>query len=65
MLAVSRDHRVPAGAGRVMRADQLAARLPERAWQRLSAGKGAKGHRYYDWAWVTISSPARRDAAGC
>ena len=25
-----------------------------RAWQRLSAGAGAKGHRYYDWAWVTI-----------
>ena len=57
VLAVSRDHRVPAGAGRVMRADELAARLPRRAWQRLSAGKGAKGHRYYDWAWTAIGSP--------
>ncbi len=25
-----------------------------RAWQRYSAGGGAKGHRYYDWAWVAI-----------
>ena len=46
VMAVSRDHRMPAGAGRTLRADQLAARLPGRAWQRLSAGKGAKGQRY-------------------
>ena len=57
MLAVACDHRVPAGAGRTLRADQLAARLPGKAWQRLSAGAGAKGHRWYDWAWVTISNP--------
>jgi hypothetical protein len=36
----------------VIRADTLAAALPPRAWQRLSAGAGAKGHRWYDWAWV-------------
>jgi SRSO17 transposase len=57
VLAVSCDHRVPSGAGRVIRADELAARLPKRAWQQQSAGKGAKGHRYYDWAWVTIGCP--------
>jgi len=57
VLAVSCDHRVPAGAGHTIRADELAARLPKRAWQRASAGKGAKGYRYYDWAWVTISHP--------
>jgi SRSO17 transposase len=55
VLAVSRDHRIPVGAGRAARADELAARLPRRAWQRLSAGAGAKGHRYYDWAWITIA----------
>ena len=55
VLAVACDHRVPAGAGRTLRADHLAARLPKRAWQRLSAGKGAKGQRWYDWAWVTIA----------
>jgi SRSO17 transposase len=57
VLAVACDHRVPAGAGRALRADQLAARLPGKAWQRLSAGAGAKGHRWYDWAWVTINDP--------
>jgi SRSO17 transposase len=58
VLAVACDHRVPAGAGRTVRADELAARLPRRAWQQLSAGDGAKGRRHYDWAWVTISHPA-------
>jgi hypothetical protein len=24
--------------------------LPRRAWQKLSAGAGTKGHRFYDWA---------------
>jgi SRSO17 transposase len=55
VLAVARDHRVPAGAGRTLRADHLAARLPDRAWQRLSAGEGARLQRWYDWAWVTIA----------
>ena len=57
VLAVACDHRVPAGAGRTVGAGQLAARLPGRAWQRLSAGSGAKGQRWYDWAWVTVSDP--------
>ena len=35
-------------AGR-LRADEITKRLPRRAWQRLSAGAGAKGQRYYDW----------------
>jgi SRSO17 transposase len=54
VLAVSCDHRVPAGGGRTIRADRLAARLPRRAWQQLSAGEGARGHRYHDWAWISI-----------
>ena len=57
VMAVSCDHRVPAGAGRVIRADDLAARLPRQAWQRASAGKGAKGQRHYDWAWITVRHP--------
>ena len=57
VLAVACDHRIPAGPGHAIRADQLAARLSRRAWQRLSAGNGAKGHRWYDWAWIIISDP--------
>ena len=62
VLAVSCDHRVAAGAGHAIRADKLAACLPRRSWQRLSAGAGAKGYRYHDWAWISIpgSRPGRR-----
>ena len=50
VVAVSCDHRVPAGAGRTMRADRLAAKVPVRGWQRYSCGPGSKGERWYDWA---------------
>jgi hypothetical protein len=53
VLAVAKSHSVATSAGAV-RADALARRLPPLAWQRLSAGPGAKGHRWYDWAWVAI-----------
>jgi SRSO17 transposase len=55
VLAIGCDRRVPTAAG-PMRADVLAARLPHRAWQRLSVGPGAKGQRYYDWAWVDLTA---------
>jgi SRSO17 transposase len=55
VLAVACDHRVTTATG-THRADELVARLPKRAWQRLSAGKGAKGHRFYDWAWIGITA---------
>ncbi|MBB3734014.1 SRSO17 transposase [Nonomuraea dietziae] len=53
VLAVASSHRVTTGAG-LRRADQVTFQLPHRAWQRLSAGAGAKGHRFYDWAFVRI-----------
>jgi hypothetical protein len=53
VLAVAKNHTVATAAGS-LRVDALAARLPPRAWQRLSAGAGAKGQRWYDWAWVVI-----------
>ena len=34
--------------------------VPGRAWQRLSAGDGAKGPRLYDWAWLPYRSDAAR-----
>jgi SRSO17 transposase len=53
VLAVACDHRVVA-AGDTYRADDLLRRVPARAWQCISAGTGAKGHRYYDWAFIRL-----------
>jgi hypothetical protein len=49
VLAIGCDRRVPTAAGPI-RPDTLAESLPKGAWQRLSAGPGAKGQRYYNWA---------------
>ena len=51
VLAVACTHRFTTGL-RTSRAGELARRLPRPAWQRYSAGPGAKGHRFYDWAWI-------------
>ena len=61
VLAIGCDRRVPTAVG-LLRADEITAGLPARAWQRLSAGSEAKGHRYYDWAWIAHPDPA--DPAG-
>jgi SRSO17 transposase len=58
-LAVACDHRVGV-AGARQRADAVAAGLPRQAWQRMSAGPGAKGPRFYDWAVVAIDDDRRR-----
>jgi SRSO17 transposase len=50
VLAVACDHRAEVGAGKTIRADKLAANVPQRAWQRISCGPGSKGDRLYDWA---------------
>jgi SRSO17 transposase len=63
VLAVAASHQVVTAAG-PCQARKIAACLPRRAWQRYSAGEGAKGHRYYDWAWVAID-PGRPGHAGC
>lgn len=54
---MARTHEVITGAGK-FRADILAKKLPNRAWQKLSAGAGAKGHRFYDWAHIDLPSIA-------
>jgi len=36
------------------RVDEVVAKLPAEAWQRLSAGEGSKGPRLYDWAWLEM-----------
>jgi hypothetical protein len=53
VLAVAGDHRVVAG-GDAYRADALFRHVPAGAWQCISAGKGAKGHRWYDWAFIRL-----------
>src|SRR6266536_537477 len=63
VLAVARNHRVTACAAiGPQRADHIAADLSPRAWNRYSAGDGAKGPREYDWAWVAITPPADEQA---
>lgn len=56
VLAVACSHPVSTSAG-TRRADELATSLPRHTWQRVSAGPGSKGPRFYDWAWVTIAAP--------
>jgi len=53
VLQVAANRRVPTHAGSV-RIDQLAAGMPDSAWQRYSCGPGSKGPRYYDWAWIAL-----------
>jgi SRSO17 transposase len=48
VMAVSCDQRFITPRGPV-RADELARSAPRKGWQRLSAGRGSKGHRLYDW----------------
>jgi SRSO17 transposase len=58
VLAVARSHRVTAcPAVGAQRADQVVAALSGQAWNRYSAGDGAKGLREYDWAWMSITPP--------
>jgi SRSO17 transposase len=57
VLAVAKSHRFTTAIG-TRRAIDLAVRLPGSAWQRLSAGAGAKGPRRYDWALIEVTDPA-------
>jgi SRSO17 transposase len=45
------------------RIDHLLAQAPPEAWQRLSAGPGAKGERFYDWAAARLPAVAEFDGA--
>ncbi|MYQ82426.1 IS701 family transposase [Streptomyces sp. SID4936] len=61
VLAVACSARVRINNGRTtVRADTVAGRLPASAWQRHSAGIGAKGYRHYDWAWIHIGTGSHR-----
>jgi len=57
VLAMAKSHPVTTAIG-ARPAIDLAKRLPARAWQRVSAGPGAKGPRWYDWALIEATDPA-------
>jgi hypothetical protein len=38
--------------------------VPARAWQCISAGRGAKGHRHYDWAYLLLDGGEQRHRQG-
>jgi SRSO17 transposase len=63
VLAVAKSHPVTTGIG-PRPAIELARRLPARAWQRISAGPGAKGPRWYHWALIEATDPAVTSGAG-
>jgi SRSO17 transposase len=50
VLAVPSTQRVGLSAT----AAEVAAAWPDAAWQRLSAGDGSQGPRWYDWAWMSM-----------
>jgi SRSO17 transposase len=54
VLAIASNRRVPTSHG-TWQVDVMAAALPTRSWQRLSAGAGAHGERVYSWAWIPLT----------
>ncbi len=55
VLAVASNHRVIyPGAEEADLVSDLAIHIPQTQWQRLSAGQGSKGHRFYSWARIAI-----------
>lgn len=61
VLAGASSAEVPTGTG-AFRADALVEKVPKRARRKLSAGRGAKGHRFHDWAVIDLAeaAPGRR-----
>ena len=58
-MAVPCSQPVTTAAGK-LRADQLAALVPDDGWQVLSCGDGSKGPRLYEWALIATASPGRQ-----
>jgi SRSO17 transposase len=53
VLAVACSAEMTTGAG-TFRADVPVKKVRKRAWQKLSAGRGAKGQRFHDWAVIDL-----------
>ncbi|MDX2544848.1 IS701 family transposase [Streptomyces sp. WI04-05B] len=59
VFAVPVDHQFTSSGGGRMRADQALHLVEPDGWNRRSCGAGAKGPRYYDWAWIATDHPRR------
>ncbi len=57
VLAMAKSHPVTTAAG-ACPAAALVKKLPAQAWQRISAGSGVKGPRWFDWALIEVTDPA-------
>jgi SRSO17 transposase len=57
VFAVGCDFTVTTSGHEKLRADQVLTLVEPAGWNRRSAGAGAKGPRYYDWAWIATASP--------
>jgi SRSO17 transposase len=60
VLAVPSNEYAARDFGKV-KVSTLCGELPKGAWRRLSAGKGSKGPRLYDWAWTDVNHPCGDD----
>jgi SRSO17 transposase len=59
VLGIGCNRRVTVHGGRGgvrLRVDRIAAGLAEHCWTRYSAGAGAKGPRFYEWAFLALHS---------
>jgi SRSO17 transposase len=59
VFAVPVDFHLTTSGQVCMRADQALALVEAAGWNRRSCGTGAKGPRYYDWAWIATDHPRR------
>lgn len=57
VFAIGCDFTITTSGRQPMRADQALHLVAPSGWNRRSAGHGAKGPRYYDWAWTATTSP--------
>jgi SRSO17 transposase len=48
-------------AGRQHQVKSILAALMTEGWERLSAGDGTKGPRWYDWMWLPLAAPWQPD----
>jgi SRSO17 transposase len=60
VFAVPADFHLTTSGQVRMRADQALDLVEPAGWNRRSCGAGAKGPRYYDWAWIATDHPRRQ-----